>query len=56
MSDVWGPAQTESIRRWKYYVSFTDDATCLTAILFLKNKGQAFDRIKKYVAVIERTF
>jgi hypothetical protein len=54
MSDVWGPAQTESIGRWKYYVSFTDDGTRLTAVLFLKKKGQAFDRIKEYVAVVER--
>ena len=26
MSDVWGCAQTESIGRWKYYISFTDDS------------------------------
>ena len=25
MGDVWGPAGTEFIRRWKYYISFTDD-------------------------------
>ena len=56
MSDVWGPAQTESIGRWKYYISFTDDGVRLTAVLFLKKKGQAFDRIKEYVAVIERKF
>jgi hypothetical protein len=54
MSDVWGPAQTESIGRWKYYVSFMDDGTQLTAVLFLKKKGQAFDCIKEYVAVVER--
>ncbi|KAF8222697.1 hypothetical protein L208DRAFT_1320911, partial [Tricholoma matsutake] len=25
MSDVWGMAHVESIGRWKYYISFTDD-------------------------------
>ena len=27
MSDVWGPAGKESIGKWKYYISFTDDCT-----------------------------
>jgi len=56
MSDVWGLAQTESIGQWKYYISFTDDGVHLTAVLFLKNKGQAFSRIKEYVAVIKQKF
>ena len=25
MGDVWGPAGKESIGKWKYYISFTDD-------------------------------
>jgi len=29
LSDVWGPAQMESIGGSKYYISFTDDAVLL---------------------------
>ena len=56
MSDVWGPAGKESIGRWKYYISFTDDCTRYVHVLFLKDKGQAFDRIKKRIAQIKRHF
>lgn len=41
MSDVWGPARVESIGKWKYYISFTDDAKCYVATLFLWTKDQA---------------
>ena len=40
MSDVWGPAGKESIGRWKYYISFTDDCTQYVHVLFLKDKSQ----------------
>ena len=54
MSDVWGPARKESIGRWKYYISFTDDCTRYVHVLFLKDKGQAFDRIKECITQIKR--
>ena len=53
MSDVWGPAGKESIGKWKYYISFTDDCTRYVHVLFLKDKGQAFDRIKERIAQIK---
>ena len=53
MSDVWGPAGKESIGRWKYYISFTDDCTQYVHVLFLKDKGQAFDCIKECVVQIK---
>ena len=56
MSDVWGPAGKESIGKWKYYISFMDDCTHYVHILFLKDKGQAFDRIKERVIQIERHY
>ena len=56
MSDVWGPAGKESIGKWKYYISFTDDCTRYVHVLFLKDKGQAFDLIKERVAQIKRHF
>ena len=54
MGDVWGPAGTESIGKWKYYISFTDDCTRYVHVLFLKDKAQAFDRIKERVIQIKR--
>ena len=56
MSDVWGPAGKESIGRWKYYISFTDDCTQYVHVLFLKDKGQAFDHIKEHITQIKRHF
>jgi transposase InsO family protein len=56
MSDVWGPARTESIGKSKYFITFTDDAMRLCTVLFLKNKGEAASKIKSYFAVIERKF
>ena len=53
MSDVWGLAEKESIGKWKYYISFTDDCTQYVHVLFLKDKGQAFDCIKECVAQIK---
>ena len=44
---------SESIRRWKYYISFTDDCTQYVHVLFLKDKGQVFDCIKERVAQIK---
>jgi hypothetical protein len=54
MSDVWGPARTESIGHWKYYISFTDDNTRITTAPFMKKKDQSFDRIQEYINVIEK--
>ena len=56
MGDVWGPAGKESIGKWKYYISFTDDCTRYVHVLFLKDKGQAFDRIKERILQIKRQF
>ena len=56
MSDVWGPAAKESIGRWKYYISFTNDCTRYVHVLFLCDKSQAFDWIKEHVAQIKRQF
>ena len=56
MSDVWGPARVESIGCWKWYISFIDDCTWNSTILFLKRKGEATGRIKEHVVKIERNF
>ena len=56
MGDVWGPAGKECIGKWKYYISFTDDCTRYVHVLFLKDKSQAFDRIKERILQIKRQF
>ena len=56
MGNVWGPAETESIRKWKYYISFTDNCTQYVHVLFLKDKAQAFGHIKECVAQIKQHF
>jgi transposase InsO family protein len=48
MSDVWGPAQVESIGKWKYYITFIDDATRYNHVLFLASKSDAVSRIKEH--------
>jgi hypothetical protein len=44
-SDLWGPAQVNSIDGMSYYVSFTDETTAFTEIHFLKKKS---DTLKAY--------
>ena len=56
MGDVWGLAGKESIGKWKYYISFTDDCIQYVHVLFLKDKGQAFDHIKECVTQIKHHF
>ena len=53
MGDVWGPAEKESIEKWKYYISFMDDCSHYVHVLYLENKGQAFNSIKKQILQIK---
>ena len=55
-SDVWGPACVESIGGLKYYISFTDDHSRCCTPLFMRNKHEAFDKIKEYITHVERKF
>ena len=56
MGDVWGPACIESIGKWKYYVSLTDDAKRYVMMLFLRTKDQAQFWIKEHVNMIENKY
>jgi transposase InsO family protein len=53
MGDVWGPSRT-SVGKFKYFVTFTDDASRFIAVLFLRDKAEAFDRIKAHVAMLRK--
>jgi hypothetical protein len=54
-SDVWGPAP-ESVRRYKYYVSFIDDFSKFTWIYLLKNKSEVFHVFQIFQTHVERQF
>ena len=56
LSDIFGPVRIKSIGGFTYFVSFTDDATRFSHVLFLRDKGEAFDRVTGYCAQIERRF
>jgi hypothetical protein len=55
-SDIWGPARVESLKKSKYAILFSDDATRHCRPEFLKSRDQAFEKIKEYIAWVERQF
>ncbi|KAF8749245.1 Reverse transcriptase (RNA-dependent DNA polymerase) [Rhizoctonia solani] len=52
VTDVWGPARTPSIGRYKYYVSFTNVATCFTCLGFLRHKDETLNKYKSFEALL----
>ena len=56
MSDVCGPIPIYSIGGFRYFVSFTDDATRYSHVVFMKEKGEATQRVMDYCAKVERQF
>jgi hypothetical protein len=52
-SDIWGPAQVESLQKSRYAILFTDNATRHCKPDFLKSRYEAFQKIKDYMAWVE---
>ncbi|QRW26084.1 integrase core domain protein [Rhizoctonia solani] len=52
VTNVWGPARTPSIGRYKYYVSFTDVATRFTRLGFLRHKDKTLNEYKLFEAML----
>ncbi len=52
-SDVW-TMKTESIGRWKYYVSFIDDHTRKVWVYFMKHKGEVFQHFLNFKTTVEK--
>jgi hypothetical protein len=48
-SDLWGPAQVSSIGGKNYFVTFTDEATAVTEVEFLKKKSKVFPNHRNFV-------
>jgi transposase InsO family protein len=53
-TDLWGPAQTESIAGHSYYISFTDDFSREMKVRFLKLKSEALSALKEYEMDLKR--
>jgi transposase InsO family protein len=53
-TDLWGPAQTESVAGHLYYISFTDDFSQETKVQFLKMKSKALSAFKDYETELKR--
>lgn len=56
MSDVWGPIAVRSIGGYYYYISFMDDSTRFSTVLFLKDKTEAYDRVVEWCENTKRQF
>jgi hypothetical protein len=52
-SNVWGPSQTETIRKRKYYMSFTNDSTCYTRVELLWSKDETFEAYQNFEAWVQ---
>lgn len=53
-SNVCGPIEVESLGGNRYFFTFIDDASHKTWVYFLKNKGEVFEKFKKFHAMVER--
>jgi hypothetical protein len=49
-SDVWGPSHVATGKGKRYYVSFTDDATRITRLYFLRQKSEVLSAFKQFKA------
>jgi transposase InsO family protein len=55
-SDVWGPAQTESLHGSRYFISFTDDCTRKCTIEFMKLKSEAGMKVRQYIMQLKTRY
>jgi transposase InsO family protein len=53
-TDLWGPAQTESVAGHLYYISFTNDFSWEMKVRFLELKSEALSTLKDYETELKR--
>jgi hypothetical protein len=51
-TDLWGPAQTATISRCLYYISFTNNFSRETQVAFLKHKSEVLVAFKTYETML----
>jgi hypothetical protein len=49
-SDLWGPMPIQSMGKWKYYITFTDNSTCYTHLTALHSKDKALNAYKDFTS------
>jgi transposase InsO family protein len=54
-TDIWGPAQTNSLGGSRYYISFTDDYSRFRVLSFMKTRAEALEHFKQFTAMVEAT-
>src|SRR5579871_2446942 len=52
-TDICRPMKTISIGNAKYFMLFIDDYSKITAVYFLKNQSDAFNKFREYKAYVE---
>jgi transposase InsO family protein len=52
-TDLVGPTTTKGLKGERYFMLLVDDYTRMTAVLFLKNKSEAFENFKIYKEMVE---
>jgi transposase InsO family protein len=52
-TDLVGPTTTKGLKGEKYFMLLVDDYTRMTAIFFLRNKSEAFEKFKVYKEMVE---
>lgn len=52
-TDLWGPVPKASLGGSLYYISFVDDFTCRSTVMFLKKKSDTFSKIVAYIETLE---
>src|SRR5579871_1116166 len=52
-TDICGLMKTTSIRNAKYFILFIDDYSRMTAVYFLENRSDAFNKFREYKAYVE---
>jgi len=53
-SDLWGPAPMPGLKGHRYYISFVDEATRRTRVMYLTSKGEASAKVKHYLTWVEK--
>jgi hypothetical protein len=52
-SDICGPMTTQSLGGAKYFLTFTDDFSCLTWIYIVQSKDDVFGKFKDFKLLVE---
>src|SRR5579871_4097364 len=52
-TDIYRPMKTISIGNTKYFMLFIDDYSRMTAVYFLENQSNVFNKFQEYKAYVE---